>query len=251
MNVLLQQNIWEEYAYDRFIASIVRQHHCIKVVNVIPFTTDFDVPVQMTPDVIFGSGRFVNVCREKGFPTFKSFAPIEEFYPKEYWLNGAGYDIKWGDVNSIDLSEPVFIKPYTEKFFTGAVISEAADFNKLQLATSFIDDEAEELVRVSDVFNIETEIRFYVIGGKVISGSAYKVSGIPKQYQVTYGHDAWQVCQKMIDQYGSIDDAFVIDFGLVEGSTWKIIELNNINSSGLYKIDTDAFVRALNIYIIK
>jgi hypothetical protein len=47
----------------------------------------------------------------------------------------------------------------------------------------------------------------------------------------------------MVKIFGSIDDAFVLDLGLV-GDTWRIVELNNVNSSGIYECDTDAIVRA-------
>lgn len=44
---------------------------------------------------------------------------------------------------------------------------------------------------------------------------------------------------------GGIDNAFVMDLGRT-GDTWKIVELNNINSAGLYETDTNAIVSALN-----
>lgn len=55
----------------------------------------------------------------------------------------------WGDVPDAGLTYPCFIKPHTEKFFTGMVLEAPEDHGKVQLATSFIDDEDRELVRVS------------------------------------------------------------------------------------------------------
>ena len=39
-------------------------------------------------------------------------------------------------------------------------------------------------------------------------------------------------------------DAYVMDLGLTDDG-WKIVELNNLNSAGLYECDTDAIIRTL------
>lgn len=240
---LLQSNIWNEYAYTRFIGSLANNSIEYEVVDVVPFTETFKQEVDYTPTQVFGSGRFVNICRGRGFPTFKSFHPLEPFYDASVWVNGDGRDIRWGEVPDADLEYPCFIKPYTEKFFTGMVLEAAADCQKVQLATSFIDDESREMVRVSPAHDIAEEIRFYIIGGTVVSGSCYKVKGVPKQYRVDHSHPAWQACRDIIST-GVIDEAFVMDLGRIS-DTWKIVELNNINSAGLYETDTDAIVSAL------
>lgn len=240
---LLQSNIWNEYGYTRFIDSVANHSIEHEVVDVIPFTETFRQDVDYTPTQVFGSGRFVNICRAKAFPTFKSFHPLEPFYEASLWVNGEGRDMKWGEVPHADLEYPCFIKPYTEKFFTGMVLEAPEDCDKVQLATSFIQDESEEMVRVSPVHDILEEIRFYIIRGTIVSGSAYKVKGVPRQYRVDGSHPAWQACKDIVSM-GVIDEAFVMDLGRT-GDAWKIVELNNINSAGLYETDTDAIVSAL------
>lgn len=244
---LLQKNIWNEYGYHRFMTSIEEQGIPFEEVHLIPFTENFEKHIDCVPKLIFGSGRFVNVCRMRGFPTFKSFLPYEKFYPACNWINGEGEDVKWGDLPNYDFSEPKFIKPYTEKFFTGRVFESVADLNKVQLATSFITNDNEELVRVSNAAIIRHEVRFYVIGGKIISGSLYRVDRRVDHRRIDKLHPAWKACEDILES-GYIDDAFVIDLGCSEdhGLSWKIVELNNINSSGLYECDTDAIVRAFN-----
>jgi len=80
MQFLLQRNIWNEPGYARLLDSI-QQRSSYEEVELIPFTTEFVQPVQRAPDVIFGSNRFVEVCRGRGYPVFKSFAPDDAFYP--------------------------------------------------------------------------------------------------------------------------------------------------------------------------
>jgi len=241
---LLQKNIWNEYAYDRFIQSIKDADIPFEEVEVIPFIEDFVNDINFIPKHVFGSGRFVNICRMKGYPTFNSFNPIEKFYPLNYWINGDGKNMTWGKFkNRFVVKSPVFVKPYTEKFFTGLVISDTLDKEKVQLATSFIDNADDELIRVSPCKNILQEVRFYVVYGRIVSGSIYKNKGIGEHLNVDINHGSWAACQNILSECGGIDDAFVMDMGLVD-SAWKIVELNNVNSSSLYAIDTDAVVNA-------
>jgi hypothetical protein len=249
--LLLQKNIWQEYAYDRFLASLTNENIEFVEVNVVPFTDEFDEPVNFIPHAIFGSGRFVNVCRTKGFPTFKSFDPIDEFYPWVDWVNGVpnreNNVVRFGDLKkTVDgLMSPVFVKPFTEKFFTGLVLHSASDVDKIQLASSFIEDENDELVRVTPAVNIHEEVRFFIVNRTIISASVYKVNGVAKQYRIDGNHPSWKRCASLLRCYGAIDKAFVMDLGRVGYDDWMIVELNNINSSGLYEIDTDAFARSL------
>jgi hypothetical protein len=247
---LFQKNIWNEYGYDRLLNSAQDAGIEYDEVHVIPFTETLEPEINYVPKYVFGSNRFINVCRSKGFPTFKSFKPIEDFYPKSDWINGDGFDIRWGELKKADgdFLRPCFIKPYTEKFFTGKVYQSLDDIEKTQLATSFIENEDDELIRVSNAIQIYNEIRFYIIGGQIISGSYYKMGGQNKQTRIDSKlHPAWIACQNILST-GFIDDAFVMDLGQIDKDwsemNWKIVELNNINSSGLYETDTDAIISA-------
>lgn len=240
MNILLQKNIWNEYGYTRLINSFIDIGANIQEVNVIPFTETFSEEIHIIPDYIFGSNRFTNICRNLGYPVFKTFDPIERFYPSELWLNSNGYDCKWKDIK---IDEPKFIKPYTEKFFTGRIVESQEDLSKVQLATSFISDENEEIVRVSDIVKIEKEIRWFIINGAPITSSFYKINGNVKHTNNDLFEESLSFVKNVLS-YGCIDDAFVLDCGLANDE-WKIVELNNINSSGIYECNTDAIVTAL------
>lgn len=250
MKWLFQSNIWEEYAYDRLLTSTENVGVDFSLVDVIPFTDYFDTIVDFVPDVVFGSNRFVEICRTKKFPTFKSFKPMEnEWYPHYEWINQIGTDMTLKEFAEIGYPDDMFIKPYKEKFFTGLVVRDVTDLEKIQLATSFVDKPEEELIRVSPAKNIYKEARFFVIGGRVITGSIYKENGRGKQYALDETSNAWKQCKGLVDEYLLPDKAFVLDLGLINRedsvSSWKIVELNNLNSAGLYHCDTDAIVNAL------
>lgn len=243
MKILLQKNIWNEYGYDRFTQSIFNADITHQFVGVVPFTDYFQEEVIFFPDHVFGSGRFVNICRGKNYPTFPSFGPIEpEIFPKEFWINGDGVECLWKD---LVIKNDTFIKPFTEKFFTGIVVNSQEDLNKIQLATSFIEDEGEERIWVSTPKNIKQEVRFFVLFGNLITASVYKISGIGHHIFAGPEHPAWNVCQYFLKSVPKDrKNSFAVDLGLVDDQ-WKIIEMNNLNSSGLYNCDTDALIRAL------
>jgi hypothetical protein len=214
-------------------------------VGLIPFTHNFSEPVNFVPDYIFGSTRFVHVCRQYGFPTFPGFSARPEFYPTDLYINN-GEIMKWGDVR---INSPKFIKPlHVEKFFTGRVFEDQDDLGKAQLSTSFIDNENDVLVVVSDPVNIKAEYRFFVLGGNISTASMYKEKGEIRHIRIDDKHPAWYELEKILRAYGHICPGFVIDMGLV-GNTYNIVELNCIQSSGLYDIDTDRLCKDLkNFY---
>lgn len=247
MHFLLQKNIWDEYGYDRFVQSIKDFGISHQIVGLIPFTDTFIEEVTAVPDMAFGSTRFINVCRAKGYHAFPTYYPNAfEMFDPEYWINGSNTVTTFGELN---ITKPSFLKPFTEKFFTGVVVYDNSDLEKIQLSTSFTENENDEFVSVSDVVNIDEEIRYYIIGGQIITGSGYKTKGRGNHFPVDQSHDSYHACKNILCNARSneLDDGFVLDIGKV-GDEWKIVELNNLNSSGLYKCNTDAIVNALVNY---
>lgn len=252
MKILLQNNIWQEYAYDGFVQSCYDHADQVEMVDIIPFTEDFVSKPSSVPDFIFGSARMVDVCRKHGFHTFPSFAPIElDLFPRELWINGDGYSTTWGD---FETDTPVFIKPFREKFFTGVVVESTADKEKVQLATSFVNDERLEKIWVSPCKKIDREVRLFVINGEIVTGSTYKINGAGNHQKIDYNDEAYKFAKEILGFWRhdgtlsvkTIDiDGFVLDIGKVDNN-WYIVELNNMNSAGFYRCDTDAIIRYLH-----
>jgi hypothetical protein len=95
---------------------------------------------------------------------------------------------------------------------------------------------------VCELKPIEQEYRFFIVCGKVVTGSLYK-RGTQVIYEecndpclITFVNTA--VRKK------SISDAFVMDIAISEGVPY-ILEINNINSSGLYAIDSQKWIMAM------
>lgn len=249
MKVLVQKNIWNEYGYDRFLASLRNAGVEVKEVNIIPFTTEIVDLDDFAPDYTFGSTRFITICREKGLPTFPPVPFGGGAFPFKYWLNNVGriWTMEAIRKERFSFEYPTFIKPYdTEKFFTGVVLESPEDFDKLQLSTSFVEDPEQEKVFAAEYKKIEEEIRFFIIGGKVITASRYKIKGERVYKEITPPHPAWIQAEYLVKTFNphQLNKGYVMDLGLV-ADQWKIIELNDMGSAGLYMCDTDNLTRAL------
>lgn len=236
MKVLLQNDLLTN---ERVLNSIKKLGHEYQEVQVIPFTDSFVEEVKFAPDLVFGSVRFVDICRKRGYPTFKSFSPIPRFYPSEFWLN-YGKVVKWGELT---LDRPMFIKPFREKWFTGQVVNCHEDLGKIQLGYS--PNEHDEPIWVCETNEIEMEYRFFIVNGKVATGSSYK----PTRGRITPGSHMVEIVNSLIRKFGVPDTAFALDMAWAHDYrghlSWYIIELNNINAAGVYESDTDALIREL------
>lgn len=248
MKILTQRNIWGEHGYDRLLESFRNQNCEVVEIDLIPFTKHLDYNGEC--DIVLGSTRFIDLARQKGLPVFPTYDPIAlNMFPKSMWLNGGGEWVKWKDL--IVEQEPVFIKPKREKFFTGRVLESTEDKEKVQLTTSNVEDEGEELIWISPVKNVIDEYRFFVVGGNIITASCYRYNRYPQYHKIDSAHESWFYAQGLLERYKT-DETFVLDIGYVKvfGNYcyYGIVELNNLNSAGIYACDTDVLARALIKY---
>ena len=148
-----------------------------------------------------------------------------EVYKNYYKSNLLNYNSLIVDVNDkLDWSSHrLFLRPTLDnKKFTGKAFTE--DEWKLLLNNS--DDFENFKIQVSTVKNIQKEIRFWVVGGKVITGSQYRL-GNRVAYNALYDDDALKFAQDMVDIY-QLAEAFVIDICLSDDE-WKIVECGCIS----------------------
>lgn len=95
--------------------------------------------------------------------------------------------------------------------------------------------------------NIQAEWRWFIVGGKVISGSMYRAHGQLRKERA--------VEQALFDEAQKFADGWlpapccVMDLALVDGEI-KVIEFNCINSSGFYDNDIPAVFKALYEYCV-
>jgi hypothetical protein len=89
------------------------------------------------------------------------------------------------------------------------------------------------------------EWRFFVVAGKVVAGSRYRQWGLMDHRRIDAASEPWQFAQKMVDQWQPAE-AFVIDLAKEHyDPSFKVIEINCINSAGFYNCDMTTVIKAI------
>ena len=239
---IAQKQIWHEYGYQNYLEEFKKVWDLTEV-QVIPFTKTINPEPDFVPELVMGSGRLITIARNRGWSTFETFDPVEfDIFPKELWLNRDGWEAKLEEYNE-DPRE-LFVKPYTEKLFTAGVTKENTSiFNSFQFTKTY-DECKGERIWVNTCQKIEDEIRLFVVAGELITGSLYKRNGIAQYAQISPIDPDWVRLKDIIHSSNRKELTAVVDVTKVDGE-YYIIEMNTLNSSGVYESDYAALARAL------
>jgi ATP-grasp domain, R2K clade family 3 len=140
-----------------------------------------------------------------------------------------------------------FIRPLHDlKEFAGHVIggSElAAWVTRLEFGDCEINGSC--LVALTEPKSIQMEWRYFVVGGQIVTGSAYRFKGQPHQKR-ELEPDVLAEAQALADVWLP-HPCCCMDVALCDGQT-KVVEFNCLNASGFYDHDIDLFASAVSEY---
>lgn len=260
MHWILDNNFKREEGYEALKDVIVRMGLPHTEVKAAIFGEVFPNPEEITPDladgpvVVMGSMSLCDYAKKKGWSpgAFSNGYNFNHSAYKtgygEHLLNYDGHVVKFGEADTADPSLDVFfMRPYHDtKSFAGATFSRR-EFQNWQEKIRQIQDEnyttisSDTLVVVAPLKKILREYRFFIVDGRVITGSLYKMGD-----RVTYQEntdDAEAFAQRMVFNFEP-SRAFVLDIALTEEG-YKVIEANCFNSAGLYACDVNKIVHAV------
>lgn len=159
-----------------------------------------------------------------------------------------------------DWAEYFFARPTKDtKSFTGQLFSREAWNEWVAQALEVADNNdhisakpplmRDTKVQIAPLKQIEQEIRCWVVNGKVVTASRYKL-GARVIYQ-NYDDESYfiEFAQKMVDLYQPAE-AFVIDICLANGEL-KVVEINCINCSGFYHGNMNKLMEAVENHFTK
>jgi len=146
----------------------------------------------------------------------------------------------------VDHSDQWFIRPVEDlKAFNGSVadVGDIIDWMSSPRSGSFAFGE-DTLVAVAPVKTIYSEARYFVVSGRIVSGSYYRMGGrlIPRRINQP---ETLAMAQEVIDRGWLPHANCVVDIADTEDGL-RVIEFNTINSSGFYDHDIGAIVTALS-----
>jgi len=273
---VIQSNVFSEAGHAALLHALNRGGIPYVLVKFLPFThklvaydTDFSLyaNVDEIPEVVVPEGpiytdgpeSYTMVCgatlmnvvaKEKGWVpgTFIN----ENFHYnkwKENWGDNLLNDIAIvGELGTLDpIWDDFFIRPCKDtKAFTGLIMRKG-DFSQWRedQLSSGRDPEwlsAKTEVVASPYREILAEYRFFIVDGKIVTSSIYKL-GTHVCYDEYVNPGVTEFAQAMVDLWQPAR-GFVIDIAETHEGP-KVIEVNNLNSSGFYKCNVGKIVEAI------
>lgn len=252
---VVQENVAQEEHHDTLMQTLKRYNLPHALVKVVPFVATLEPDVNPeNPVIVIGSVSLADkVAARKGWKpgSFKN-ENFDFIVWCERWKgNLLNEDAVVSPFNEVRTPESLFfIRPCADnKAFTGMVMCPdeyQSWYHRLtqdEIASDLM-FELTEPVMVAPVKEILREMRFFIVGGEIVTHSTYRLGG-RTQYFESHMTDkkAIEFVEERIKEWQPAE-AFVMDVAYTSDG-YKVIELNNINSSGFYKADIVRFVEAL------
>ncbi len=273
---IVQNNLYNEAGYVKFIEALERLGSDFLVVKPIPFTNIImpasfdsfsqnieDVPepyIDTTQKVIaFGATSLSRVAKARGWTPGTYLTDAFDF---ETWRDGFGTEnilnaesivARISDpMNVTRMSDTLFVRPVDDsKAFTGITMSKYDFFDWIQSISQIEEEEFQPLhkntkIAVANYKEIYSEYRMFIVDGKIVTGSMYKLGNNFTQLEVKDNYNLEWFTADMINRWQPAP-AFVIDIADTPDG-FKVIEINNINSAGFYAADPQKIVAAIEGY---
>lgn len=279
MHYIVQENVFREQHYDLLFKALDRLGLTYTTVRIFPFI-DKVVNLDVIPDAdtgnyivdelpdyepkdknnvfAFGALKLARIAALKDWhpASLMNSNHDYEVYSKHYKDNLLNYDSVVTTIGATTgeygydywkKDQYKFVRPTQDtKSFTGKVFTrnqwlETVEHNLHNFRSEQFNENTP--IQISTPKNIYKEIRFWVVGGKIITGSVYQDGGKHVLSDV-YEESAVEFAQSMVDLF-QLADAFVIDVCLTDDNQWKIVECGCINCAGFYKSDLQKTIIAL------
>jgi len=164
-----------------------------------------------------------------------------EVYKNHYKEDLLNYDSEICTFNSkIDFRQRKFIRPTLDtKTFTGRVF----DFYEWKSFLNSVSKSGVNMntkIQVSSVKQLYNENRFWIVNGKIVTFSTYRIGGRQLQSYSLVENEAIEFVQKMIKKF-QLAEAFVMDVAKTENG-YKIVECGCINCAGFYDSDLQELI---------
>lgn len=252
MHWILQNNLFNEDAYQVLLDTLERMELPYSIHKVIPFVGEL-VP---EPEL----SHYNAICM--GSYSLRHAANKYHWEPGVFDLEAENFTVQlqhWGDhmlnadaqvcaFKDAVIEEMAFVRPIEDsKVFAGKVF-DAKDFHDWQIKVCVLEEDygnsltKDTLIQVCKPKVIFAEYRFWIVKGKIVTKSLYK-----RGDKVIYSSDV----DERFDEYVKLrvkewepHEAFVIDVCDTDDGI-KIVEINTLNSCGFYAADIPKLVDAL------
>lgn len=258
MFYVMQKNLYAEEAFTELVRQLEVQELDFQIVNVIPFSHEMDPDVNVDGKVfVFGATAMGKIAKAKGWtPGY-----IDDNINYHNLIDNYGGDVFNNDCVIVQLGKlittsklpqwpRIFVRPVNDgKSFAGMTMTwqELFDWERKLWEIGYEENSgttitAEDYIVISSAKEIHSEYRFFVVDGKVITGSQYKL-GDRVVYSNMVDKEVYRYAQQMVNIW-SPNKAFAIDICRAN-DRFYVLEINAINSAGFYHCDMGKLVHAL------
>lgn len=256
MYYIIQENLFQESHYEILLQTMGRFKFEYEIVKFRPFIHEVEFTTDRKDVFCFGAVAMAHSAKKYGWTPGSMMNENHDFevYGKHYgteMLNHGGKIIEFGDDIPFD-DFLFFARPTLDtKIFSGQV------FTKHSWKEYVIECTANDAVRliksetkvlVAPLKEIQQEIRCWMVGGKAITISRYKLGNFVR-YE-NYDHEEYikEYAEKMAKIF-SPAEAFVLDVAITEEGL-KVVEINCINCAGFYHANIQNLIAALEEHFV-
>lgn len=267
MHWILQNNLFEEKAYQNLLDTLERFKISYSIHKVIPFIGELSPePVLDTNNVIcMGSYSMRHYAKKMGWnPGVFDLEPFDFREQLKHWgdhmLNADSIVCRFEDVR---IEIPTFMRPiHDSKMFAGTVF-DPEEFHKWQHKVCVLEEDfgdsltKDTLVQVCTTKKIYAEYRFWIVDQQIVTASLYK-----RGAQVIYSPDVdahvyafankilktknnqTSITLSMVNDGWRPHDAWCLDICETPDGM-KVVEIGTINSCGFYAANMADLVLSL------
>lgn len=231
--------------------------------SVIPFDDNVYIEDEhrLTQNVIpYGSIKLARVTKDKNYKLHffdqDKFSYTLHNKMRNDMLNSTMIQTTLDNVcelfENTELDDKVFARPlHDNKIFNGGpmkrkdLIDWVSKLKQDKEHQKFLHSE----IMIDQLRSIKSESRFFIVDGKVSDGSYYKKNG--KLFSMHIGEDdkIYKIAQEKAKGWLPYN-CVVMDIAELEDDEYRIVEFNNINSSGFYDHDITKIVTDLTQYAV-
>ena len=242
---IVQENTFNERNYDNLTSTLDYLNLEYEVIKVLPFIESIDFKTDRKDVFVWGAVKLARIAKQYNWHPGSllnnnhNFLVYKDYY-KDNLFNYNSKIIKITD--DYDYPNAFFARPTKDsKVFTGQEFLKD-DFLNLKERVIDMHPNQDIDIQISGIKRIFKEIRFWIVKGKIITASQYKL-GFRVVLDEIIDDEAHDFVNKMINIF-QLADAFVMDICLGEDG-WKIMECGCINCAGFYKANMQKLVMAL------
>ena len=252
MYYIIQENLFKEYHFDTLVEYLKRYKLDYEVVKYIPFAEDIQFSTDRKDVWCFGSVSMAKSAHKYNWNPGCMYnenhdMEIQLPYYGEEMLNGDGWIIKATDPLPEELPYAFFARPTKDtKSFSGQCFTKDSwreyvdTLIESKVAHSL---NAETKVLVAPLKTTQQEIRCWIVNGKPVTISQYKIGARVNYLNMDNNEEAVIYSTKMTKKFAPAK-AFVMDICLYNDE-YKIVEINCINCSGFYDGNMSKLIQAL------